>query len=305
MGGNIVQQKGRSIASFRRTLALLLVFSFCSIAFQPCFTSVAQAGLPSSFLTREKNKDSFEAICNLISSNGTREVRTNISTADITLLNDLYEHDQHAFLEKARALGLFGNVTMSEIMDIIDQEGTSTTAQNTTGVTNLNCRVKFSGSLFQTYYFPLPYVVYRFMINFGLPILTFFAAMIFLLGLTLAIAFPELTNLLLNFLSKLATFLLKLLTPLIAVGQKAISILGWIHAWSPVKFPIRNTVVTSGNFHLEAWGDQGYWNNTGTTTIILMGFRGLWISLPPVSNPPYTPTWCIGHARLVNLGGLW
>jgi hypothetical protein len=129
--------------------------------------------------------------------------------------------------------------------------------------------------------------------------------MIFLLGLTLAIAFPELTNLLLNFLSKLATFLLKLLTPLIAVGQKAISLLGWIHAWSPVKFPVRNTVVTSGNFHLEAWGDQGYWNHTGTMNVILMGFRGLWISLPPVSNPPYTPTWCIGRARLVNLGGLW
>jgi len=301
----MAQPRGRIVPTLRKTFALLLVFSFCSIAFQPCSTSVAQAGLPSLFLPREKNKDSFEAICNIISSDGTQEIHKNISAADIILLNELYQHDQQAFLEKAHELGLLGNTTVPELTVLIYQnEGNAPSSQNTTVLTNQNCQVKFSGSLFQTYYLPIPYPIYNFMVKAGIPLLEFFVVALFII--LSSWDFPILAQFLQklwNLLVQLGDLLSPMITALVGIALKAISLVGWIHSWAPVKFPFRNMVLTKGNFHMETQGSQGYWNQTGTMSVMLVGFKGLWISLPPVSIPPYTPTWCLGRARLVTIGG--
>jgi hypothetical protein len=105
-----------------------------------------------------------------------------------------------------------------------------------------------------------------------------------------------------NLLDSILTAIEPLIVGLVNLTVNFENLMGWIHCWSPIKFPLRNTVITSGNLEIETSGDYGYWEKTGTIPLIMMGFLGLWISLPPISDPPYTPTWCIGHARLLAAG---
>jgi hypothetical protein len=242
-----------------------------------------------------KAENNYEISCKIFSDSGVSEVKKNISLMDFQILNQLHNTRFTAFIEKAGKLGLYGNVSSSEVSKIIglnkDRKTDILTAYDIKE--NRQCFFSFSGTLFKIYYLPIPYFVTN-------PIVWVPFALLFL-GLVYYYTTHNMPiiNALLNQLVKIIEKHQDLFNLIIKLGQKTISAIGSIQSWTPIKFPIRSTVIATGNFKIETNGTEGTWNNTATVTMILMGFRGLWFSLPPASIPPYCPTWCIGHAKLL------
>ncbi len=291
---------------FEKSFTIIIIFLFIGVTVSPCINAQTIGNHRSTeYLSLNTEKKIIEITCRLYSTESVDEIRKNISIEDLQVLNNLYWDDAQAFVEKLCQLGLLGDQTVEKTMDLINEKSDEQTIVFSDNTTNKNCNFKFTGDIFKIYYLPIPYIALQFFLKYGDLIVAPFA-LLFVFLVLLALSHPILLQTIENFLNKIGAFIEKILTVfgpaierLITFTYNLVSLLGWIHCWAPLKFPFRNTIVTSGNLHLETSGAEGTWERTATMSLTIMGFRGLWISLPPLSLPPYTPTWCIGHAKLL------
>jgi hypothetical protein len=289
-----------------RSYAILIVLLFIGVAVSPCINAhTVENRRSTDYFSRQTEKKIVEITCRIFSSERINEIKKNISIEDLKVLNDLYGNNIQTFVEKLCRLGLLGNQTVEKTMKLINEKSQNEVVTFSDNTTNKNCLFKFTGDIFKIYYLPIPYIALQFFLKYGDLIIAPFA-LLFIFLLLLASTHPVLLQTLQNLLNKIGTVIDKVLTVfgpaierMITFTYNLASLLGWIHCWAPLKFPFRNTIITSGNLHLVTLGAQGNWERTATMSLTIMGFQGLWISLPPLSLPPYTPTWCIGHAKLV------
>jgi hypothetical protein len=281
---------------FRKSLAIIIIFLFSGIALSPVIADHSIRNYTHIDDIPQNTKEQFyEVTCKIFSTDIIDEIKKNVSLNDLYVLNVLYQNNIEAFVEKLSELDLLGNQTTEETLNLIYEKSENKIYYFSDNTTNTNCNFKFTGDIFQIFYLPVPYFALQLFLKFG----GFIIAPIAIILLILLFKYPELLEKIGNFINKILTPFESVIKRLIKFTSNMAQLIGWIHCWIPIKFPFRNTIITSGSLYLETSGDFGTWNRTATMSLTIMGFCGLWISLPPLSIPPYTPTWCVGHARLI------
>jgi|GEM_PF-6733339 len=306
----------------QKGLTIFITTVVVALGLQPCLVAQTQSMTKSG-----GGNGGVPVICHLCTTDDEEELTKTISLADFQLLGTLLHDNQSAFLVQASRLGLCSPHQAAQLAALMKTPST-TDPMNAPGQDSENqwCRFTVNGSLTSLNYLPLPYVLYQFLLKYGIYLK---ASIIFLVMILymLIIAAPQLITyyLLASFpiLKTLFDHLLEKLQPLhqhlVAVIQyldwwmqekanqtKSLltatwQTLGHLHTLTPVKIPLIPMIVANGTMMVNTTGTDGAWNHTGPTMLTLWGFCGLWLSFPSQGQPTGTPTWCLGIARCIRV----